>query len=139
MKMAEIVKNDQVPTSLDQLTSYAGGAIVELPAFAEGQPLIAKMRRPSLLSLAQSGSIPNELLGVATQLFQQGGAAVQDSDTSISDIFKVMNILAKAALISPTYDDFATAGIELSDDQLMAIFSYTQVGVSALAPFRSIQ
>ena len=40
-------------------------------------------------------------------------------------------------MIEPTYDDVINAGLELSDDQMMAIFNYTQSGVKALENFRS--
>ena len=39
--------------------------------------------------------------------------------------------------MEPTLQQIKSAGLELSDDQIMAIFSYTQVGVKALESFRS--
>ena len=47
-----------------------------------------------------------------------------------------MEVVVEAALVSPTMEEIKQAGLELSDDQLMAIFSYTQTGISALEPFR---
>ena len=54
----------------------------------------------------------------------------------LKDIFDVCVVIAKAALVEPTYEDIKNAGMELSDNQLMAIFSYTQTGVKALDSFR---
>ena len=49
-------------TSIDQLKLMSGGEIVKLPPFIQGQDFYAKLRRPSMLKLVQSGQIPNSLL-----------------------------------------------------------------------------
>lgn len=49
-------------TTLHDLQTYTSGSIVKLPDFAEGQPLIARLKRPSMLALAAHGQIPNSLL-----------------------------------------------------------------------------
>jgi hypothetical protein len=124
-------------TSFEDLKSYAGGMVVELPPFAEGQPFVAKLRRPSLLALAKAGRIPNQLLHRAGQLFNGGGAALDSDDGNmLSDIYDISMVVVKASLVSPTLDEIHEAGLELSDDQVMAIFNYTQSGVNALKQFR---
>ena len=40
-------------TSLADLQSYAAGTVVRFPDFAEGQPFVARVRRPSMLVLAK--------------------------------------------------------------------------------------
>ena len=62
-------------TTLEQLKNYAGGSEVELPGFIAGEPLIVKLRRPSLMEMAQSGKIPNPLLSAVSELFQTGTSA----------------------------------------------------------------
>ena len=46
-------------TTMDELKHYAEGTEVELSGFAEGQPFVVKLKRPSLMLLAQNGDIPN--------------------------------------------------------------------------------
>ena len=124
-------------TSFEDLKRYSGGTVVELPPFAEGQPFVAKLRRPSLLALAKGGKIPNQLLHRAGQLFNGGGAALDsDDDDMLSSIYDISMVVVRASLVSPTLDEIHEAGLELSDDQIMAIFNYTQGGVSALKQFR---
>ena len=54
----------------------------------------------------------------------------------LSDVYGICEVIARASLVQPTYDDIQNAGMELSDDQIMAIFNYTQNGVKALESFR---
>ena len=124
-------------TSISDLHAYGQGKVVRLPDFAEGQPFVARIRRPSMLVLAKQGKIPNTLLASANTLFNAGGSGMDaDNPNMLKDIFDVCEVIAKAALLEPTYEDIQNAGMELSDNQLMAIFSYTQNGVKALDSFR---
>lgn len=130
-----------VPTSLEQIASYKDGVIVELPPFADGQPFVARMIRPSMLGLMKAGKIPNSLLNQATSLFANGANALNGTGknaTTASDLFEVIDVIVDAALLEPTLSDIRSVGMDLSDDQLMAIFSYTQKGVKALEQFRTI-
>lgn len=124
-------------TTLADLQSYSKGTVVRLPDFAEGQPFVARLRRPSMLMLAKSGKIPNSLLSAAGELFTQGGQGLDaDNDNMLKDVYDICEILCEASLLQPTFDEIKGVGIELSDEQLMAIFNYTQGGVKALESFR---
>lgn len=124
-------------TSLKDLQKYSEGTIVRLPDFAEGQPFVAKIRRPSMLILAKSGKIPNALLGTANELFMKGSGGLDTDDPSMmGNFYDTCKVICEAALVEPTMDDIEAAGLELTDAQLMAIFSYSQSGVKALEPFR---
>ena len=124
-------------TSLDDLQNYAQGTIVQLPDFAEGQPFIARLKRPSLLFLAKTGKIPNQLLKPANELFLKGGAGADTEDLDMmKQMYDVMETIAKSSLVKPTFEDITNAGIILSDEQLMAIFNYSQEGAKALKSFR---
>lgn len=123
-------------TSIYDLQRYAKGQIVKLPDFAEGQPFVAMMRRPSLLIMAKKGKIPNRLLATATDLFNGGKSNNANSDSILSDTFDVCEAIAEAALVEPTMAEIKEAGLELSDNQLIAIFNYAQRGVEALDNFR---
>lgn len=129
-----------VPTSVEELQSYNGGVIVELPPFAEGQPFVARLVRPSMLKLVKSGQIPNSLIQQATSLFAKGTGALDNGRNSanVSEMFEIIDVIVDSALKEPTLDQIHAAGMELSDDQLMAIFSYTQRGVKALESFRTV-
>lgn len=119
------------------LQKYASGTVVRFPDFAEGQPFVARVRRPSMLVLAKSGKIPNSLLTAAGQLFTGGGSGVDaDNADMLAQIYDICKIICEAALIQPTMKDIESAGMSLSDDQLMAIFNYTQSGIKALESFR---
>lgn len=122
-------------TSLESLQEYARGAIVQLPPFAEGQPFVARLRRPSMMALAKSGKIPNALLSTANSLFIKGGVDASD-DSVMKDVLSVVDVLCVAAFVEPTYEQLQKVGVELTDEQYMFIFNYTQKGIKALQPFR---
>lgn len=123
-------------TSIFDLQEYSKGTLVRFPDFAEGQPFIARVRRPSMLVMAKQGKIPNTLLESANELFSKGGAGLDvDNSNMLSDIYDIIEIICESALKEPTYQQIKDAGLELSDNQLMAIFNYTQTGAKALEPF----
>lgn len=124
-------------TTMTDLQSYAQGTVVRFPDFGDGQPFVARVRRPSMLVLAKQGKIPNTLLTTAGELFSKGGSAIDaDNENMLGNMYNIMDIIATAALIQPSMEEIKRAGLELSDDQMMAIFNYTQAGVRALESFR---
>lgn len=132
--MAKTVKPMEV-TSIADLQRYAEGQLIELPAFAEGQPFFARLRRPSMMVLVKSGKIPNSLVKTANSLFLS--SRVDDKDERVmTDMFSVLDALCEASFVEPTYKEIQEAGVELTDDQMMFIFNYTQQGVKALDSFR---
>lgn len=143
LHVAEVKKVEELPvTSLEDLKTYSKGMKVRFPDFAEGQPFVARVRRPSMLALTKSGAIPNSLLASATSLFTGSGQSQDDSDEQMdmmAKMYDVIEIIAEAALIEPTLDDVKEAGLELTDTQLMTIFNYSQQGTRALDSFRKEQ
>lgn len=123
-------------TNLHDLSEYAKGQIVELPPFAENQPFVARLCRPSMLSLAKSGKIPNELLSTANNLFVDGKLDTKDNPKALKNVFDLFDVICEACFVEPTYKDIRDAGITLTDEQYMFIFEYSQAGVKALKPFR---
>lgn len=125
-------------TTIEELASIAKGEVVELPPFQEGVPFVARLKRPSLMGLVKSGRIPNSLVKTASKLFN--GKGVDDNnDKAMSQVFDVFDALCEAAFVEPAWKDLKEAGIELTDEQYMAVFGYTQKGIESLAPFRSQQ
>jgi hypothetical protein len=127
-------------TSLDELKAYSQGAVVELPPFAEDMPFVAKIRRPSMLVLAKSGKIPNELLKSANELFYGNTktSAIEEPD-SMKNLMGIFDTICEACFVEPTWNQLKEAGIELTDEQYTFIFNYTQNGVKSLKSFRKEQ
>lgn len=124
-------------TSATDLQNYAAGVVVRFPDFAEGQPFIARVRRPSLLVLAKRGQIPNTLLTAAGELFSKGSEGLDaDNINMLSDMYDIMHIICEASLIQPSLEEIESIGLDLSDEQMMAIFNYSQAGVKSLQSFR---
>ena len=134
--MARAVKTEQV-TSLEQLKQYANGNIVRLPDFAEGQPFVARLKRPSILGMAKQGKIPNSLLVKTNELFVQSGSLDTEENSMMQEIYDVIELIASETFVEPTYDEIKSTGIELTDEQMMFIFNYSQQGVKALESFRT--
>ena len=126
---------EQKVTSIEQLLEYQKGQFVQLPDFAEGMPFYARLKRPSLLALVKSGKIPNQLVLTANRLFN-GKGMDEKKETAMSDVLDILDALCESTFVEPNYKDMKEAGVELTDEQLMAVFNYTQEGVKALEPFR---
>ena len=137
MARAVKAKETEQVTSLEQLKQYANGNIVRLPDFAEGQPFIAKLKRPSILGMAKQGKIPNSLLVKTNELFVQSGSLDTEENSMMQEIYDVIDLIANETFIEPTYDEIKSTGIELTDEQMMFIFNYSQQGVKALESFRT--
>lgn len=134
--MARTTKTEQV-TSLEQLKQYANGNIVRLPDFAEGQPFYAKLKRPSILGMAKQGKIPNSLLVKTNELFVQSGSLDTEENSMMQEIYDVIDLIADETFVEPTYKEIKSTGIQLTDEQMMFIFNYSQQGVKALESFRT--
>ena len=59
-----------------------------------------------------------------------------DNASMLGDMYDIMHIICESALIQPSMQEIEGAGLQLSDDQMMAIFNYSQAGVKALESFR---
>lgn len=94
-----------------------------------------ELRRPSILALAAKGAISNPLMKTARKIFYSGVSA---NDGNLEEESKILIAIAKAALVKPTFADLEEHGIELTDQQLIAIFQYTQSGAKALERFRGL-
>lgn len=124
-------------TDLSVMKGYAIGSVVQLPDFGPGQPFVARLKRPSLLTMAKTGKIPNSLIEQATSLFAKGTESlVNGKGNTLGEMCDIVDVIVEAALVEPTLKDLQSIGLELSDEQKMAIFSYSQGGVKALEQFR---
>ncbi len=123
--------------ALEKLKSYASGETVQLSPFTGDEPFTVRLKRPSLLQMASAGCIPNPLLGVAQEIFLKGNLV--QSKINLSDIADLLILMAKNALVDPTFRELEDCQINLTDLQLVEIFNYTQTGVKSLENFCQIQ
>lgn len=123
-------------TSIEKLKKLAQGQEVELQGWDE-EPFVCVLKRPSLLGLVENGDIPNPLLHAAYILFN--GSNNPKDQVNLKEVNDLYRIIAKAAMVNPTYDQVVEAGLELTDMQLLEIYRFTQLGVKSLISFRTKQ
>lgn len=128
--------------TLEDLKRAFGGEIVDLPGTSEDYPVLTvRLRRPSLMAMVKKGQIPNDLLTEANKLFTRGAAGTMNTSMADPDAMKnmidILEVLCEAAFVEPKYSEIKNAGIELTDEQLLAVFNYTQNGVDALKQFHT--
>lgn len=121
---------DKKVTSIGDLDNLKKGEVVELPPFDEGTPLVARLKRPSLLTLCKNGTIPNTLLATAQKIYEG------EKSGDIKSYSEILHAVAESALVEPKYENVKDI---LTDEQLTAIFNYTQTGVLGLLPFRELR
>lgn len=130
-------------TSLDQLQAIKQTEVIELPAFEDGTPLNVEVKKPNMMQLIAAGKMPNTLLSSAMELFNgRAGEKMQkaaDNAGDLKDLVGLMNVIAEASLIKPSYKEIKKIGIELTDNQLMGLLMYSQGGIKALENFRNQQ
>lgn len=88
------------------------------------------LRRPSVLTLAMNGKIPNPLLAAASRLFD---FAPKGESVSLKEIGELLHIVARAALVAPPYEQIKD---DLTDAQLTEIYHYAKEGADGLEYFR---
>ena len=116
------------------LDSIKTSQVVTLPGWC-GDTVEFELKRPSILALAASGAIANPLMKTARKLFYSG---VSPDGGDLAEEGRVLLEIARAALVKPSFDELEEAGIELTDEQLVAIFQFTQLGAKALDRFRQL-
>lgn len=138
--MSENTKTEMVVTNIEELKRQMQGELVELPGFLEGCKFVARLKRPSMLSMVKRGKIPNDLLVEANKLFSNGPsktAALNQMDSKMmNNMFDIIELICKESFVEPSYEVLKENGIELTDEQQLAIFSYTQRGIESLKSFR---
>ncbi len=121
-------------TNIEDLKKVAQGEVIQLPQFSQGIPFNARVKRVSLLNLVRKGVVPNKLLSAAEELFY--GKQSSKENVDLAQMTDVMYIMAENALVEPSIEDLKSVGLELTDEQIVALFNYTQEGVSELDSFR---
>ena len=111
--------------------------VVALPGWCGGtdEKFVCELKRPSILTLAAKGAITNPLMKTARRIFYSG---VSPSEGNLEEEGRVLLAIAKAAMVAPSYDELEAHDVELTDEQLVAIFRFTQWGVKVLDRFRQL-
>lgn len=128
------MENQLEITNLDQLKEIAKGDIISLPGFKADIPFNVRVKRVSMLSLVRCGTIPNSMLSAAEELFYGKKASKSVDMKQLTD---VMFVMAESALIEPSIKTLKELGLNLTDEQLVALFNYTQEGLKSLEKFRT--
>lgn len=130
-------------TTIEQLKQIVKNDIIELPGFTDGTTFVVEARKPNMMKLMASGRIPNTLLSMSMDMFNGKGQQVINKSledvNSLKDLVNMMDIFADACLVNPSKKELEDAGLELNENQLMAILTYSQGGVKALENFRNKQ
>lgn len=114
---------------------------VEIPGDEQGEFTI-KIKSLSMLTLVQSGKIPNGLMEKASSLFNGADVSMYTEDDAnelaskmkMEDLATMANLLdtvCEAVMYEPT---FAEVGEFLTQEQKEAIFDYSQAGIKAVTP-----
>ena len=120
--------------ALSSVDSIRTSQIVKIPGWC-GEDWECELKRPSILALAAKGAIANPLMKTARRLFYAG---ISPDGGDLAEEGRVLVEIARAAMVRPTFDELEDAGISLTDEQLVAIFQFTQLGVKALDRFRQL-
>lgn len=128
-------------TSLETLKQMKKYDVVELSPFENGTKFIVKLQKPSMMHLISGGKVPNALLNVAMEMFSGKTPELATKATKdvklLKDMVGMMEVLAEACLVEPSFKALKKEGINLTEVQLMEILSYSQGGVKALESFRN--
>ncbi len=120
--------------SMYSLSDIKTSQVAAIPGWC-GDTVEFELRRPSLLALAARGAITNPLMKTARKLFYSG---LSPDSGDLEEEGRVLLEIARAALVSPSFEELEAHGIELTDEQLVAIFQFTQLGAKALDRFRRL-
>jgi hypothetical protein len=123
-------------TSFEELKEMARGEVIPLTGFIANKPFNVRVKRVSILGLVQNGTIPNTLLGAANELFYgKNSNKSSGKDADMKELAKIMTLMAESALLEPTADQLKELSLELTDQQVVELFNYTQKGLEGIAKF----
>nr|DAF54045.1 MAG TPA: hypothetical protein [Myoviridae sp. ctfyA6] len=125
LKAITIEELKKVKTQIIQISDFSGEGTFNV-----------EVRRPSLLTLATSGNIPNELIGDVNDLFF---GKKEEKDIEMAKLKEIYDGIVKATLVSPTFEELKENDIQLTEVQVGELYKYVVGGVKELKYFREIQ
>ena len=105
--------------------------LTEGRGFEKGEESTLKDTKYELLVVVANQGYTEYIMEAARSANAAGG------ENGFQDMIDVMLTIVKATLVEPTYDELSQAGITLTDEQMVAIFQYSQNGPRALERFRT--
>lgn len=131
-------EEEQVVSSVSY---YRRGNVVTLPS-----GFVARLWRPSMISMIGSGVFPNSLMGIARSMVEGDINMAQMDGEDIQKMVQVIDIAVAKCFLEPKIhpvetDESAVPEGELHiswvpDDDKQFLMNFLQVGVSAIAAFR---
>ena len=125
LKAITIEELKKVKTQIIQISDFSGEGTFNV-----------EVRRPSLLTLATSGNIPNELIGDVNDLFF---GKKEEKDIEMSKLKEIYDGIVKATLVSPSFEELVENDIQLTEVQIGELYKYVGGGVKELKYCREIQ
>ncbi len=120
-------------TTIEQLKQMVPKTeIIELEGFTENEPFVCEVRRSALRLAITAGKIPNSLMAAAQRMYE---GVSSRANANIKQMLEVMEIVVDDALVAPKLSELKEAGLELTENQMSAIFAYAQRGIKAVQPF----
>jgi hypothetical protein len=135
-------------TPLEDIRVQAEPEIITIPGFRPATTINVQIRYVDLTPAILSTNISNPLLALAYQRAREGKTEAEIAaeinskhptpEKDAEQVLQALNVLAKQALVSPTYDEL-TAIAPLNAEQLAAIYLYMLYGErgEGLSTFRT--
>ncbi len=126
-------------TTIEDLKKVSTVKEVDLPPFVDGTPFKAKIKRAGLIDMMYNGKIANPLLDIAFKLTDGSGTDDKTIKKATAEekleSLKFMMSIVENCLIEPSYKDIKDCGIDLTDEQIIAIHSYALQGIEHAKKF----
>jgi len=123
-------------TDIQEAARRHGPREYALPGWEPGEEFSCRLSRPGLVAMARAvGFVPNPLIEAIQELFfpAAGGTRLAPEQQA-----KALYEIARYALVSPTMEELTDAGLELTDEQYLAIYAFALKGADGMARFRRV-
>jgi len=122
-------------TTLEEIKAQTEPEVITIPGFRPATTINVQIRYVDLTPAILATNISNPLLALAYQKAREGKTEAEiaaEINRSVPEkdaekVLQALNVLAKQALVSPTYDEL-TAIAPLNAEQLAAIYLYMLYG-----------
>lgn len=122
--------------NLQEMAEKYGPKVYVLSGWAPDEEFQVKLRRPTIYNMAAMGYIPNPIMGAVQTMFSGNSQKIDAIDARKQG--EAVVAMAKFAMLEPTYQEVIDAGLMLTDDQLIEIYTFALGGAPALAAFRGL-
>ena len=123
-------------TSIEELKKMRNTFEAELPPFADGSKLVVLLKKPSVFDMVLNGKISNPLFPAVNNVLGKSSENNSGSDTDYLESIKFIKEIAENCLVQPTAKEIKEyTGSDLTDEQIMAIYSLAVKDVNDLEKF----